>query len=638
MIEVSNEWKKQLGCYSIPNRPYLVPMNDIKIEYGNPISLPAGWKLAEYIENVDSSTIANTYIDTGITANFRTNIECDVEIKPKSSDRYICGARSLTDSYTFYRIGTSTSNSWFDYGGIENSLNSQLRTAVRYKIKTHVGLGDGENYIEINGNHQELFVGEEFECDTSLMIFGYNIGGVASYPMPMRVFAFKIFNGNTLVRDFVPVKSITTGEYALCDRVSNTVFRNGGTTPLTGGADVPNGKTLTKSGLLNVELNLESDLLSFGLPDDSLTFEIDNVDGRWNPDNPTGDYASLSGTTKVELSAGFATIPNPLYPHTGLYPNVGLHPRGANSASIEWKKIATMFIAERDTPQNGITATFTARNILQFMTAKYVPDDDRLISEPIGVSTLMQDAFAKGISGVPTLQRPKLHIVGLDRDAGVILPYKVEKNGDVIISYEYDFDYSCAEIIQLVANAFCCIIRCDENGDVWVEKANSELSDYFIDQFVSYQNSEYQMQPILKMVDMQGREDGLTDKKWNYLAEDITDGEVQSISNPFIQSSEGAMAVGQWVNSVMGKRKVGDGYTNGATISGEYRADIRLQPTDVITNRNKYATNRVSISRVHYTYSGAWHGEYEGRVTRSIPNIDLEGAYYSGDFYANGEF
>jgi hypothetical protein len=54
------------------------------------------------------------------------------------------------------------------------------------------------------------------------------------------------------------------------------------------------------------------------------------------------------------------------------------------------------------------------------------------------------------------------------------------------------------------------------------------------------------------------------------------------------------------------------------TISGEYRADPRMDVLDIITVQSKFATNRVVISEVEYsTTGGGFHGRFTGRLIQN---------------------
>ena len=82
-----------------------------------------------------------------------------------------------------------------------------------------------------------------------------------------------------------------------------------------------------------------------------------------------------------------------------------------------------------------------------------------------------------------------------------------------------------------------------------------------------------------------------------------TVGETQTVKNALI-SSERAQTVAQWAADYLENRK---------ELSGEFRADPRLDALDRVTNINQFATSTVLVTKIEYTYNGAFRGTYEGR-------------------------
>ena len=91
-----------------------------------------------------------------------------------------------------------------------------------------------------------------------------------------------------------------------------------------------------------------------------------------------------------------------------------------------------------------------------------------------------------------------------------------------------------------------------------------------------------------------------------YEGEAVSDGETQTVTNDYIYTEQAAQAVAAWVKDVLTSRK---------TVSGEYRADPRLDLYDVIVVESKYGhITPVVITSIKYTFNGAVRGTYEGRV------------------------
>lgn len=82
-------------------------------------------------------------------------------------------------------------------------------------------------------------------------------------------------------------------------------------------------------------------------------------------------------------------------------------------------------------------------------------------------------------------------------------------------------------------------------------------------------------------------------------------GEIVSVDNPLITSQDRAIAVGKWVETYMRNRM---------TLSSSWRADPRLDALDMVDNENDYGSNKVIMTKVDFTYNGAFRGSGEGRV------------------------
>lgn len=293
----------------------------------------------------------------------------------------------------------------------------------------------------------------------------------------------------------------------------------------------------------------ESDLMSLELPHAGVVFSISNVNGEWNPDNPSGNVKYLAERQKIIVRYGY---------------KIG--------SGIEWIKCGTFFLSEWNTPQNGITAQFTARDALEFAFVPFTIAQGTTIT----LYDLANDAFTQ---------------------SGAEVTWSIDNSlSNISVTIPADFDYNCAEVIQLCANAACCVMYQDRAGMFRVEPLANVLTNYPIDEFVSYQSAEYDMQKQLKAVDV-------NNGMGTFAGSAI--GEVQTISNPLVQNAAVANSVAAWIGGILANRRV---------LSGEYRADPRMDALDKVTVENKYATQTAFITSVHYDYNGAFTGKYEGRV------------------------
>lgn len=311
-------------------------------------------------------------------------------------------------------------------------------------------------------------------------------------------------------------------------------------------------KTYSKKELMSYSHSMSASPLSSELPEAEIEFEITNLNGEYNPDNPKGAEKYLMERQEIAARYGYEL-----------------------NGTIEWIKAGTFFMSEWDTPQNGITATFTARDSIEFMSDSYTgPSSGSLYS--IAEAAFLQANLPKTSTG------GNRWIISASLES-------INAPDDVDLSV-----YTIAETLQLVANASCCVFYQDREGILHIEPLSEETTDYEINRFNSYENSEISLTKQLKGVDV---------NNGAAVLEVGTVGETQKVDNPLI-SSDRATQVATWVAEYLKNRR---------TLSGNFRADPRLDVLDRVTNINQFATSTVLVTEVKYTYNGAFRGSYEGR-------------------------
>lgn len=312
-------------------------------------------------------------------------------------------------------------------------------------------------------------------------------------------------------------------------------------------------KTYGKSELIRYEHTMSVDPLSAALPKSEITFEIVNLNGEYNPDNPRGAEKYLMERQMVTARYGYKL-----------------------NGAIEWIPAGTFFMSEWETPQNGITATFTARDSLEYMSDKYTGPVSGTLME-IAQSALQQASLPKMNDGSDRWSiDPSL--------TGITVPADLDMSENSIM-----------DVLQYVANAACCVFYQDRTGRLYIKPLHSGNTDYLIDQFVSYSNSEISLTKQLKAVDV---------NSGKYILTVGEVGETQKIDNPLI-TDDRAETVAAWAAEYLKNRKL---------LNGNFRADPRLDALDRIINQNQFAETTVLVTEISYTYNGAFRGSYEGRA------------------------
>ena len=176
-------------------------------------------------------------------------------------------------------------------------------------------------------------------------------------------------------------------------------------------------------------------------------------------------------------------------------------------------------------------------------------------------------------------------------------------------------EYTQAEVLQMVANAGNCVLYQDRDGVLRIEPLKALLSGYNITENESYSYPEVTLSKPLKAVRVSYGEE-------SYTLNVAEVGEVQTIDNPLITTEVAASRAAKWVAPILQERQ---------TISGNFRADPRVDVCDKVTVDSKYGVcNAVVITNIKYEFTGAFRGTYTGRVSK----FDPVPAAYCGELYA----
>lgn len=326
-----------------------------------------------------------------------------------------------------------------------------------------------------------------------------------------------------------------------------------------------------KEDLLGYTHSQSADLLSATLPNNTITFRLRNEQGQWNPDNPQGRGRYLLDQQEIRVRYGMKL-----------------------ATGEQWIDGGVFWLSEWSVPSNGLEASFTARDILTFMSEVYAGTTYGTLYE-IAESAIRQANFPSLSTGAASYR--------LD-------PILEEYSG------EFESGLAIAEVLQLVAHAAGCVIYQDREGTLNIRPWSPQYTGYVIDQRISYSHPEYEISRPVKAVSVG------YDGELRVVIPYSSHGEIQTIDNVLIKTAADASRVGEKALDILKNRKV---------ISGEFRADLRLDCLDSIVVTSKYASNIIALSEVEYsTTGGAFRGRYTGRVV----SVNLEtAAYYVGELY-----
>lgn len=176
----------------------------------------------EYIESTGTQ-----YIDTEYIPDSNTSVEIQVELQnlynDTNSNKGILGSRTSATSNTFSLICGGSDLLYSGYGTTNTTTTLLLYKNVLYTIKKY------KNTTMVNDETITTANNESFTSPYALVLFAVRNGNVVpEFHSNMKLYYCKILNGETLVRDYVPVLD-KDGVACLYDKVEGKYYYNQGT-------------------------------------------------------------------------------------------------------------------------------------------------------------------------------------------------------------------------------------------------------------------------------------------------------------------------------------------------------------------------------------------------------------------------
>lgn len=188
--------------------------------------IPNEYQEIDYIESTGTQ-----YINTGYYATANTRIELEAMVTDNSNANswtQITGTKRYYHDSNSFQIAYNTNTEYLaiDYGTngttFENnanfiSKNTKFKVIIEnnnHKINNNTGTNNGEFSGTVN---------------YPIWIFSTNNYGNPENPFKGRIYSYKIYENNTLMKNFIPCYKRATNEVGLYDTISNTFYSNQGT-------------------------------------------------------------------------------------------------------------------------------------------------------------------------------------------------------------------------------------------------------------------------------------------------------------------------------------------------------------------------------------------------------------------------
>lgn len=176
--------------------------------------LPEGYTRLEYIKSSGTQ-----YINTGIKASKNLKVEANMNVIAASGWIMILGDYTSGSYFSWWRKDTTM---YAYYGSNNKTLAGQTgkREYVANNTNNIWSIDNGTVTIPANS-------GDFSKDGDNLYLFSVNNGGNYSNAT-MELYSCQIYNGNSLVRDFIPCKN-PSGTIGLYDIVNGIFYQNAGT-------------------------------------------------------------------------------------------------------------------------------------------------------------------------------------------------------------------------------------------------------------------------------------------------------------------------------------------------------------------------------------------------------------------------
>nr|DAL62846.1 MAG TPA_asm: hypothetical protein [Caudoviricetes sp.] len=329
-------------------------------------------------------------------------------------------------------------------------------------------------------------------------------------------------------------------------------------------------KVYNKKDLVSYTHTSSRDPISAQLPKDSIEFSLDNSQKTWDAINPRGMFRYLYERQEVDVRYGMDV-----------------------DGETQWINGGKFYLSEWSVPSNGLEASFTARDALEFMmTSNYTGRKTGTLYQ------MCYDALETLPSNVPSFYiSEELKEYSTDISS--------EKNS-----------YKNSDILQLAANAAGMALYQTRDGHIRIERVNLTAEEgtevYEIPVINNFQWPEISFASRVKNVSC-----NVNGKEHLYPEGSNAEGVTQTVSNELLTE---AMLV-------KSKNSITEAYAmlaNRKKVELEYRASPHIDAFDHVKfNHNFGYASSVFVTESKYQYTGCFKGTISGYVLADVSSVSL---------------
>lgn len=335
-------------------------------------------------------------------------------------------------------------------------------------------------------------------------------------------------------------------------------------------------KVYSKKDLVSYTHTSSRDPISAQLPKDSIEFSLDNSQKTWDAINPRGMFRYLYERQEVDVRYGMDV-----------------------DGETQWINGGKFYLSEWSVPSNGLEASFTARDALEFMmTSNYTGRKTGTLYQ------MCYDALETLPSNVPSFY----------------ISEELKEYSTDISSEKTS--YKNSDILQLAANAAGMALYQTRDGHIRIERVNLTAEEgtevYEIPVINNFQWPEISFASRVKNVSC-----NVNGKEHLYPEGSNAEGVTQTVSNELLTE---AMLV-------KSKNSITEAYAmlaNRKKVELEYRASPHIDAFDRVKfNHNFGYASSVFVTESKYQYTGCFKGTISGYVLADVSSVSLSSSSLS---------
>ena len=340
----------------------------VTIKKAKEVGVSEKYKVVDYIE-----TNGTQYIDTGFKPNQNTRVV--VDFKADNTAQHVWGSRIEWRNNSFLCCWENN----FDWCVQINAANFN-GGSFDAKARHTVEMSCAE--FKVDGTTTATYSVDAFQCTNNLLIASVQ-NSEQSENFVGKYYSFKVYDGNNLVRDYVPVKN-SQGVYGLYDRINDTFSPSTGS--LAGGGYIYDETIATQtsvSGLHKIAYDTEY-IVEASAVDGFTTPEVQYYTANQPSRNVSVDYllAEERVTVNVSTEDGAGVDGQTVFVDTGV-PSEGVYIEDTSYklwTADEWDNSAT---ANSIVVSDGSMARRIALTIISYRQMGEInfPDEMEAISD-----------------------------------------------------------------------------------------------------------------------------------------------------------------------------------------------------------------------------------------------------------------